>query len=235
MAELIRADLPPEQHDKVIVIHNWADGERIQPVPRKDHPLLREWNLAGKFVVQYSGNIGLFHEIETVIAAAEQLRDREDIAFLFIGEGGQLPRLRQRAKDENLSNIVFQPFQPRERLPLSLTACDAAVVSLKEEATGCCVPSKLYGVLAAGRPVLAVANEKTETARTITRGQCGAVVAPGDSEKLKETILAWREAPGEVETLGKAARELFDNDFTVARIASAYEDAVKQCVRRSAF
>jgi glycosyltransferase involved in cell wall biosynthesis len=231
MAEIIRAELPPDQREKVLVIPNWADGEAIRPMPRQGHPLLAEWGLDEGFVLQYSGNIGLFHEIETIARAAELLRDHRDIRFLFVGDGGRLPWLKSFVAEKKLENVVFQPFQPREKLPLSLTACDAGLAALKAEASGLCVPSKLYGILAAGRPVLAVAAEESETVQTVRRGQCGLIAAPGDAQGLAAAAQRLRDNPQEAERLGQAARELFEREFTLEIAASAHEILFRELLK----
>lgn len=219
MADVVRGELPASQHEKVVVIPNWADGDAIRPLPSANHPLLMEWGLADRFVVQYSGNIGLFHEIRTIVEAAEFL---PDIHFLFLGDGGQLPWLRQHAKEKDLRNVTLLPFQPKDRLPLTLTACTVSLVTLKEESTGYCVPSKLYGVLAAGKPVIAIMNRGCESARTIERHGCGVVVAPGDSRGLAGVLSDLKNNPAEVATMGQAARAAYEHHYSLAEVAARY-------------
>jgi len=222
MARVLKNDLTPAEQAKVTVIPNWADGEKIIPVSRHDHSLLKKWGLDDKFVVQYSGNIGLFHEIETIVDAADKLRDNAVIHFLVIGAGGNLPWLKTRVAELGLANISFQPFQARQHLPLSLTACDLALVTLKDKATGFCVPSKLYGILAAGKPVLGVVNARSETARVIEEGQCGRMVKPGDSEGLAKTILELSRQVDICKSLGIAARRAYDRHYSLKSIETQY-------------
>ncbi|NQU44130.1 glycosyltransferase family 4 protein [bacterium] len=228
MADVLRDQLPGDERGKVVVIPNWADGERIRPIPRENHPLLKEWGLAEKFVVQYSGNIGLFHEIETIVRAARRLRDQApDVHFLFIGDGGQLGWLRDEVEREDLRNVTLEPFQTRERLPLTLTACDAGLVTLKASATGYCVPSKLYGVLAAGRPVLAIMEERCASARTVIENGCGIVVPPGDDSSLAEAIVRLK---GDAETRrrqGEASREAWARHYSIGPVADAYRRVIR--------
>jgi len=223
MAELLRQQVPAELLERIVVIPNWANGDVIKPVPRENHPLIREWEVEGKFVVLYSGNIGRFHELETVTRAAEILAEKDSsILFQFIGDGGQLTWLKSEVGRLSLKNVAFQPFQSKERLPLSLTACDAGLVTLKKEATGCCVPSKLYGMLAAGRPVLGVLSRQSETAKTIERHGCGIVVQPGDAEGLAEGVIRLKSDPDLVNRLGEAARHAYECHYTVEKVAEAY-------------
>jgi len=227
MADVVRRNIPQVEHDKVLVIPNWADGHKIHPIPRNNHPLLKEWKLEDKFVVQYSGNIGLFHEIETIVRAAEILKNNKSIHFLFIGEGGQLPWLKEKVSELNLTNISFQPFQAKERLHLSLTACDLAFVTLKNEVAGFCVPSKLYGVLAAGKPILGVVNAQTESARVIVSSHCGVVIKPGDYKGLAEIIEELSGNPEKCRQFGVAARGIFEKEYTLNTIASQYNNMLK--------
>lgn len=231
MADVLRKELSFEQHSKVVVIPNWADGQMIQPMQRKDHPLLKEWGVANKFVIQYSGNIGLFHEIETIINAAEQLKHINDIHFVFIGDGGQLPWLNRQVKERELDNVTLMPFQPKERLPLTLTACDAALVTLKDEVTGLCIPSKLYGVLAAGKPVLCVANPASESSQMVKLHSCGITVLPGDSKSLAEAIRCLKETNEDCQRYGKAARNAYENNYTLDIIASKYADMLNEAFK----
>jgi len=221
MADVLRAELPPEQAAKVVVIRNWADGERIRPLPRSENPLIAEWGLQDRFAVQYSGNIGLFHEIETLVEAAEKLRG-SDIQFIFVGDGGQLPWLRKAVDERPLSNVTLLPFQPKEKLPVTLTACDVGLVTLKKEATGYCVPSKFYGIVAAGKPVIAVMEERCEIAQAVRRHGCGEVVRPGDGEGLANAILRLRGDPARLEQMAKAARQAYEAHYTVEHIAEQY-------------
>ncbi len=233
MADVLREELPQAERSKVVVISNWADGEKIFPVPQENNSLLKEWELEDKFVVQYSGNIGLFHEIETIVRAAEILKDNSKIHFLFIGEGGQLSWLKERVSILGLSNISFQPFQAKERLPLSLTACDLALVTLKDEATGFCVPSKLYGVLASGKPVLGVVNGRSETARTIKAGDCGVITEPGDCDGLAKVIQELSRNPATCEQYGAASRKVFDSQYMLKRISSQYAELLQHVLLRN--
>lgn len=231
MAQVLRAEIPAGQAGKVVVIPNWADGDFIKPLPRANHPKLVEWGLEGAFVAQYSGNIGLFHDIQTLIDAARILKDRAargdqrgaNITLLLIGEGAQSDRVRSALENEGLDRVKLQPFQPGGALPLTLTACDVSLVTLKREATGLCVPSKLYGQLAAGRPILCVADKASETSRTVVEGHCGIAIEPGDAEALADALIRLSEDSALAERMGAAARRVFEERFTLAAVAAGYD------------
>jgi colanic acid biosynthesis glycosyl transferase WcaI len=145
--------------DAIRVIPNWVDDENISAVRHADNPLRQQWGLEGKFVVGYSGNLGRAHEFDTLLAAAERLRGRPDIIFLFIGGGHHVSELERLAGQRGLlRNFVFQPYQDRAQLKFSLSVADVHWISLRVELEGLIVPSKIYGIMAAGRPMLAVTS-----------------------------------------------------------------------------
>ena len=164
MAEMTRArGIAPE---RIHVIPNWCDDENIQPIAAADNPLRRDWGLADRFVVGYSGNLGRGHEFQTVLAAAEHLRhDDQRLCFLFIGGGKKFAELADAVRERGLDQVFrFLPYQERGLLRLSLGVADVHLMSLKPELEGLIVPSKLYGIAAAGRPIIAIAAPDGEIA-----------------------------------------------------------------------
>ncbi len=228
MKAVIDAEISKHHQEKIEVIENWADGNFIKPYPRENHPQLIEWGLNDKFVVQYSGNLGLFHDFETMLGAAKILKDNKKVHFLFIGEGGQLPNIQHVIDKHKLKNITLKPFQPFEKLPLTLTACDLALISLKEEITGLCVPSKLYGVLASGKAVISIADKKTETSREIIKNDCGENVYPGDCKQLAEKILMYSADTNLLRCKSLNARKAFDDKYTLNVISEKYRNLIER-------
>jgi colanic acid biosynthesis glycosyl transferase WcaI len=207
------------------VIHNWADGVAIRPV-RSDSNRLREtWGLRGKFVVGYSGNMGLAHEFETVLNACALLRSEPDIVFLFVGAGSRRAWMEREAKVRGLANIVFRPYQPRAALAESLSAADVHLISLRPALEGLIVPSKFYGIAAAGRPVIFVGERDGEIARLIAAHHCGTCVPVGDAEALAAAIVLLRNDPARRLAMGAAARHLLETRFE-RRLAMARWEAV---------
>jgi len=196
------------------VVHNWADGETIRPLAAERNPLRREWGWGERLVVLYSGNMGLAHEFDTVLEAAAALGDRRDVRFAFVGGGPRRAEIEARARREALGNVEFRPYQPRETLGESLTAGDLHLVTLRERMAGLLVPSKIYGILAAGRPTLYVGPEEGEIAEIVRRGECGVRVAPGDAAGLVAAIGRYAGDPGLRERHGRNARRLFEERFT---------------------
>jgi colanic acid biosynthesis glycosyl transferase WcaI len=199
--------------ERIEIIHNWCDGEAVRPQPLEGHRLRSAWSLEGRFVVVYSGNMGYAHEFATILDAAERLRERTDIVFLFIGGGVQRARIERRVAQRGLANVRFKPYQPRESLGASLTAANAHLVSLLPELEGLLVPSKFYSIAAAGRPILFVGAADGELARLIAGAQCGSQVEPGAAEALAERIMLLAADPDLAERQGGAARQLFEARF----------------------
>ena len=222
IGELMRARLPGSNS---VCIHNWADDETIQPVVPRENDLRAEWGLGERFVVGYSGNLGRAHEYETVLQAAVLLRDRPEIVFLFVGGGHYVEELQVRAHALGLSDrFVFQAYQPRDRLGVSLNAPDVHWLSLRPELEGLIVPSKFYGIAAAGRPLIAVGALDGEIARLISCSRCGASVGSGDSAGFARIVLELAQDPAVGGRMGARARALIDQRFARRRAFAGWAD-----------
>ncbi len=208
---------------QIRIIHNWADGDSIQPQTSEYNPLREEWGLAGKFVVGYSGNLGRAHEIETLLGAAEALRHDPDIYFLFVGGGSLLEQLKVEVEKRSLQNFVFQPYQPRELMSQNLAASDVHLTILRPELEGLIVPSKIYGILAAGRATLFIGDRDGEVARILQEGDAGVTVQDGDA--LVQQINHMKTNPAELARMGWNARAIFDERYA-AHIAFKKWEAV---------
>jgi glycosyltransferase involved in cell wall biosynthesis len=224
----IQDQVPAEQHEKVKFIPNWADPELICPVDQSRSPFITELGLDGKFLVQYSGNMGLAHDMETIIEAARALSDNEDINFVLIGGGGKLAKIKKMVENYGLKNVCFLPYQPRESLKYSLCASHISLISLERGAEGLSVPSKLYGIMASGRPIIAIMPSNTEVALTLNEYQCGFISPPKDVDSLVSKINWMRENDVEREAMGKRAYKAFLDNFTVKRCAGQYYDLIQQ-------
>ena len=195
---------------RLAVIHNWADGDSIVPVAADANTLRAEWGLARKFVVAYSGNMGRVHEFETIVAAAEKLRDRADIVFLFIGGGHYRAWIESEARTRNLPAIAFRPYQPGGRLSDSLGVADAHLTCLLPAMEGLIVPSKIYGILASGRPTLHVGDPGGEIAGILESAQAGFTLPTGDAAQLAQRIAGLASDAALRAELGRNARRAFD-------------------------
>jgi glycosyltransferase involved in cell wall biosynthesis len=209
---------------RLIIIPNWADGRAVFPHPKDTNRILVELNAQGRFVIQYSGNIGRFHEISTILGAAKRLQGEHDFLFLFIGVGKQATEVRAAATRGAAGNVVLLPFQPREMLGTTLTACDVGLVTLKAGLRGLAVPSKLYGILAAGRPVVVVGPEDCEAAAVVREKACGVVVPPGDVEGLVNALRMLKDDPARVARLGVAARMAFEEKYDIEQVSDVWAE-----------
>jgi glycosyltransferase involved in cell wall biosynthesis len=217
--------VPPS---KFRVIENWADTELLRPKLPGESALRRRMDLMGKFVIGYSGNLGRAHEIETLVGAAEKLRSDDQIAFLFIGGGVKMDELKSLVEQRGLPNFNFLPYQPREQLEDSLAAADVHLVSLVPSLEGLVVPSKFYGILAVGRPVLFIGDSDGELSRVIGASRCGLVAAEGNSAALLDAIKNLANDTQRRSAMGLAARELLCARFSAKRALAAWTELLTE-------
>ena len=211
---------------KVAVIHNWADCSAVAPGPR-DNPFARQHGLVDKFVALHAGNIGLSQELEIVLHAADQLRDRPDIIFVFVGDGAKKKDLQDIAQRRDLSNVLFLPYQPREAMDQSYATADVSLISLKRGLAGVIVPSKVYNVLASGRPCVAAVEQDCEVAEIIQRAGCGYVVGPGDASALRARVVELAANRDRAAAMGSRARDAA-LEFDRPRQVAAYDVLLRE-------
>jgi colanic acid biosynthesis glycosyl transferase WcaI len=199
------------------VIHNWADCQAIVP-GAKDNAFARAHGLVDKFVLMHSGNVGLSQNLDVLVDAADRLRSRARLVILIVGEGARREALEREAARRGLSNVRFLPYQPKDELHESFAAADAFLVSLKPGIEGYIVPSKLYGILAAGRPYIAAVDPSSEAAAIAHDYECGVLAAPGDAADLAAKIAALCDDPAATRVMGANARRAalrFDRQVAV--------------------
>jgi colanic acid biosynthesis glycosyl transferase WcaI len=214
-----RRGVPP---GRITVIPNWADLDRIVPVDA--NASRRELGVSEEgFVALYAGNFGHSQDLETVLAAARIVASRadKDVRFLLVGGGIRAAEVQRSAAA--VPNVDFLPHQPDEKLAQVLGTADLSLVSLKKDLTRYCVPSKIYSILASGRPVGAAVDAESEIARIVAEGDCGFRVDPGDAEGLAREILRLAADGAEASRLGRNAREYGERTTGLARAADQYE------------
>ena len=216
---------------RVEVVHNWADENSIRPLPPAASVLRHRWGWSERFVVQYSGNLGLAHEFDTALEAAERLRDEPRVLFAFVGDGPRRPAVEREVARRGLANVEFRPHVARESLGDCLCAGDVHLLTLLPGVEGLVVPSKVYGILAAGRPVLYVGPEAGEAADILREGACGARVAPGDAVGLADAIRLYLRDGERREADGRRARELFERRYTKRGALEAHRRALESFAR----
>jgi glycosyltransferase involved in cell wall biosynthesis len=199
---------------KIHVIHNWADGQEIRPLPWQSLPL----------TIHYSGNLGLAHETQTIRDAMLALRNDSRFRFVFAGGGAQKKDLEAFCQAHSLHGVEFRSYCARGELSQSLSEGHLGLVTQKLETVGSVVPSKVYGIMAAGRPILYIGARHATPARVIERFACGWHIEPGNSEYLIALLNRLVNCPEEIRSAGERARraflENFERSLGVGRIAS---------------
>ncbi len=191
---------------RVEVIPNWVDTTEITPQPR-DNDWARGHRLEESFVVMHSGNVGHAQDLDTLIRAATFLRDLDRLRILVIGFGARHQELVDLATRLEVKGTVwFLPYQQRHHLSQSLSTADLHFVGLARGLAGFVVPSRMYGILAAGRPVLVSADDESETARIVREAECGFVVPPGRPELVAGVVRDVAEGRLSVEGMGERGR-----------------------------
>lgn len=217
---------------KVGVVENWVDTDHVRPREASEDPAIPSLRQGGAFVVQYAGNMGFMQNLEVILEAALRLRDVPDLRFVFIGDGNAKANLEARAREADLSNCVFLPMQPLERVPSVYNACDLGVIPLKPGAAHTAVPSKTWNYLAAGKPVVGCVEEDSPLAAALHDSGAGSVVPPGDAEALARTILDYRNAPGRGRAEGLRGREHVETQLSrrvaMARFARMFDDLIAE-------
>jgi putative colanic acid biosynthesis glycosyltransferase WcaI len=228
LGDRMRRRLVEEKHAdpaRVHVIHNWADCDAILPGP-KDNAFARAHGLVDRFVVMHSGNVGLSQNLDVLIEAADRLRSKERLTIAIVGDGSKRPALEAMVASRGLANVRFFPYQPKALLHDSFAAADTFVVSLKSGIEGYIVPSKVYGILAAGRPYIAATDPSAEPAAIVREAGCGLVAAPGDAAALADAIAAMHDDPLATLEMGVRARRVarqFDRTVAVELYHALFE------------
>lgn len=210
--------------DKIAIIENWADTATLRPGSKRN-PFSEANRLADTFVVMHSGNLGLSQDLETIVDAAALLANVPDLSVVFQGEGVKKVALQQRVARLGLTNVRFLPYAERHRLSDSFASADVFIVSLQRGLAGYIVPSKLYGILAAGRPYVAAVEAECEVMALTRRHNCGLIAEPGSARDLADRILEFYRDRELTRRMGRSAREAglsFDRRTQVAKYMDVF-------------
>jgi colanic acid biosynthesis glycosyl transferase WcaI len=222
-----RLDAKGVADDRLHTIPVWSKRGEIDPIPAGENPLRRELGLEDKFVVMYSGNAGLAHTFDEVLEAAVHLRDHEATRFVFVGNGPRREAIEAFKKEHRLDNVSYLDYFPRESIRYSLPLGDIHLLTLRPEFAGIAVPGKLYGIMAAGRPVLMVGPPDSAPAQTIREQEIGEVFPagrPGSGARLAEAILKYHDDEQLRRTAGERARSSFLQHFEQEVACDAWLD-----------
>lgn len=215
---LLLKGVPP---DKVVTIPNFVDPDEL-PVRPRDNGFARTHGLLGVFVVSYAGNFGVPQGLGTVLDAARRLRDQSGILFVLVGDGAALGALRAQVEREALANVRLLPFQPYALVPDIYASSDICLVP-QAEGTGLQgLPSKIYRIMACGRPIVGICDADSEVAALIVESGCGTTVRPGDSSALAGAVSEAFADRERWSSRGAQGRQFVQNAYSVERVAGQY-------------
>jgi colanic acid biosynthesis glycosyl transferase WcaI len=215
---------------RLSVIPNWTDTAAI--VPREhDNEWALEHDLGGRFVVMHAGNVGHAQDLDTLIRATPFLRDLERLAVVIVGFGARHAELQSLRDATRADAVRFLPYEPRERLSNLLSSADVHFVGLARGLAGYVVPSRLYGILAAGRPVLVSADPDSETAQLVQDIGCGIVVPPGNSDDVAAAIRSLAAGEHDLSAMGRRGREYVEEKAGRATAFASYRSLLDELVR----
>jgi colanic acid biosynthesis glycosyl transferase WcaI len=218
--------------DRIRVIPNWADARAIEPLPR-DNEWARAQDLVGRFVVMHFGNVGHAQDLDSLVRATTFLRDLDDLVVPIVGVGARQADLTKLAQRLEADKIRFLPWQPYETRAQPLSAADVHVVGLGHGLAGYIVPSRFYGIVAAGRPVIVAADQESETAKVVREVGCGVVVPPGRPDRMAAAIRSAYDGRLDLAEMGRRAREYAVNEGDRAVAVRRYRELLRE-VRQSA-
>lgn len=208
------------------LITHWADVDEITPLPRESNALLHSLGLMDKFVIQYSGNMGRTHDLESIIECAKILEPESGIHFLFIGSGAKEFWLRKTVGELGLKNVTILPPHPRADLIVSLNACDLAVISFVHGMAGVSVPSRMYNIMSAGKPILAVSERESELSRVISEENIGWVVQPESPDLIAKAVMEANANRGLLYQMSVKARTVAIEKYSRPIIMRKHEDLI---------
>ena len=181
--------------EKIYVIPLWTGLTNILPVPKEENPFINEHGLQGKFIVQYSGNIGGTHNIESLLEVAKLMKEHKDILFLIIGRGLKMPTVAKIIKERSLDNCLLLPFQRDDVIRYSIVAADLSVVLIEDKIADVSIPSKVYNIMAVGSGVLSISPKNSEINKLVNRYGIGANFQNDEIVQMADYILKVKNSP----------------------------------------
>ena len=217
-----------------VVINNWINEEEIYPL-ESEHERVQQfkeqYDLQNKFVIMYSGNIGLYYDLENIIKVIGEFKEREDVVFAFVGDGTVKQQIEEYSIQNQLSNVTFIPYQKKEDLIYSLNAADIHLVTNQKGIKGVSVPSKVYGVMATGKAILGVLEKGSEAELLISNSQCGITVEPQDYDSIKQAIEQLINQKDEIRLMGVKGRQYLEKYLTKDISINKYNETLCQILK----
>ncbi len=209
--------------EKIIIIPNYINDETIVPQPKKNK-FLQDKEFKDNFIVMHSGNLGLNQDLHIIIEVANLLSAYKDIVFVLIGDGALKEQLTAKVKSYNLNNVYFLPYQSKEDLSYSLSAADVHLITLAEGLTNYIFPSKLYGIMAVGRPIIACIDEKSDIDQIINEAKCGISIKPNNPYRFAEAIIELYQNQQKLIVMGNNARVYLEKYLRRRYVIEKYRD-----------
>ncbi len=214
--------------NKTHIIHVWSDDRVIKPKLKQESEAAKELGVLNKLVVQYSGNHGRFHDIESILDIVNSFADEDSITFQFIGEGFKKKNVVNFKNENNLNNIYINTYVPKEQLPDSLAMADIGIIAQLAAQERVCYPSKLLGIMSAGRPVLAICSPASDMAKMIIDNDLGFVIENGDTLSAVNALKNCLKTPNVLQKKGSNAFNFLNNNFTLKSAADMYYSLIKK-------
>lgn len=231
MQKLVETKLTQPIEGKLICIPNWAETEIIYPIDKQNNSLLQRLNLVDKFVVLYAGNMGRTHDLQILLDAAETLSDTQpQIHFLLIGAGAQKQDVEARVQDQHLPNVTVLSYLPHEQKNVTLNSCDVGIISFLPGMTGVSVPSRMYNQMAAGKPLIAIADNESELAQVIQEEGIGWLVSPQDDDQLVKLLTQIMNDSKLCNDMGHKAAQAVLCKYQLKHAVSKYQSLFRELI-----
>ena len=229
MKKLIQARLPQIPEENYELIHNWSDQNFVHPIPREENIFIKEKGLEGKRILLYSGNMGRTHNIESILDAAIKIDGvHEDVVFVFIGGGIKKNLVTQHIEEKRSSNVISFPFQPFEILAHVLSSATFSFVCLDDDFTGMSVPSKSYGIMASGTPIVGLLRSDSEISESVKQHQSGWIWNSEINQDLSDFISNILADENEIKVRGENALSSFRSNYDLAISVDKYHQVLKK-------
>lgn len=217
---------------KISLIPNFVDVDFVRPLS-KDNPLSNELGLAQHIVVLYAGNIGMTQSFDTILEVADRLRDQEQVRFLIVGDGARRAEIAEMIARKRTPNVILVPYQPRSVVPFIYATANLCLVPLMRGTAKTTIPSKIYTIMASGRPVLVSVDEDSELVSIVKQAACGISVPPDDADALEEALRYAFEHLSMMQSFGGNGRRYAESHYSRQAVSSQYHQLIEVLTGRS--